>query len=334
MAAATEPTPSPRTISSEALLAHSRDVIVVLDARGRIAYANPAVSTFGYEVGEVLGRPVEDFIPADYAAAMAARFEELRRSDVEIEPMVHRLKDAAGAWRWVEASHADRLRDPDIRGIVITLRDVTQRVTAERALRESEARFRRLAHNAPDIIFRVIPGESGFDYLSPAVETLTGYPPQAFYDDPDLARRLIHPGDVAAVDVAESEEGTVTVRVRHKDGSWRWVQRRIVHVRDDDGTLIAVEGISRDITETREAEAAYAAAQQRFGSVIETMSDAVLIFGASGQLDYVNPAAVELFGVGEEELLTRRFGDEAWDLRGPDGDIVPLEDRPVHRVLT
>ncbi|MDX1621283.1 MAG: ATP-binding protein, partial [Nitriliruptorales bacterium] len=46
------------------------------------------------------------------------------------------------------------------------------------------------------------------------------------------------------------------------------------------------------------------------------------------------PAAVELFGVGEEELLTRRLGDEAWDMRGPDGDNVPHEDRQVHRVLT
>lgn len=320
-------------VSPQALLEHSRDVIVVLDARGTIVYANPAVAIFGYAPSDVVGSVVRDYIPLDYLDVMQQRFEELQRGD-DPAPMLHRLQDASGEWRWVEATHAYRLDDPDIRGIVVTLRDVTARVKAERLLRESEARFRRIAENAPDIIFRVVPGRPGFDYLSPAVEQLTGYPPQAFYDDPELSRRLIHPDDLAAVDVAIGEEGTSTVRVRHKDGTWRWVERRTVHVRDDQGKLVAVEGISRDMTEARQAEEAYRSVEERLGRVIETMSDAVLIFDAEGQLEYVNPSAVELFGVPREELLSRAFGDPDWDLRGTDGEVVPPEDRPVHRVLT
>ena len=334
MATAEQPSPRLR-VSPEALLQHSRDLIAVLDTDAVVTFVNPAVSMFGFSPEEVVGRHVSDFIPDDYLEAMQRRFEELRGSENgQLEPMVHRVKDAAGEWRWVEASHADRIGDPDIRGIVVTIRDVTDRIEAERALRESEERFRRLAENAPDIVFRVLPGEEGFDYLSPAVEEVIGYPPQAFYDNPELAREIIHPDDVPALDIGTVPEGTSVVRIRHKDGSWRWMERRTVHVRDEHGELIAAEGISRDITETRRAEERFRETRERLSRVIETMSDAVLIFDVVGNLEYVNPAAVELFDVSRVELLSRTFADPAWDLRDADGAEVPLEERPVHRALT
>lgn len=331
--AADEDVPSRPQVSPAALIEHSRDLIVVLDATAHITYVNPAVEMFGYQPEEVLGRSVKDFLPADYVDAMTERLQHLRRAGGELPPMRHRLRHADGTWRWVEASHADRLGDPVIRGIVVTIRDITERRRAEQALRESEARFRRLAENAPDIIFRVIPGRPGFDYLSPAVEQLTGYTAEEFYEDPELSRQLSHEGDTAAVDVDTAPEGTTTVRVRHRDGSWRWVERRTVHVTNEHGELVAVEGISRDVTEQRRAEEAYRLAQERFARVIETMGDAVLIFDTDGQLEYVNPAAEELFALPAEVMLERDYTDPAWDLRDAADRPVSLEQRPVHRVL-
>jgi hypothetical protein len=137
------------------------------------------------------------------------------------------------------------------------LRDEKRR--AEKALRESEQRFRRLAENAPDIIYRYrVHPERGFEYVSPAATGITGHTPDEFYADPDLALKLVHPDDRGRLEgfprAGEGLTQPVVVRVRRKDGSIVWVEQRNVAVHDESGALIAIEGIARDITERKRAE--------------------------------------------------------------------------------
>ena len=136
----------------------------------------------------------------------------------------------------------------------------TQLAREQAALRESESRFRRLAENMPDLIYRYrLAPARGFEYVSPAATAITGYTPDEHYADPDLGFKIVHPDDrplLAAASRGEfPRERPLTLRWVRKDGVVIWTEQRNVPVFDEAGQLIALEGIARDITARKQAEA-------------------------------------------------------------------------------
>ena len=73
-----------------------------------------------------------------------------------------------------------------ITGAAVIATDTTMRKQSEKALSEQEERFRRLAEDAPDFLYRMsLPGGK-YEYVNPASLTYTGYPPEEFYKKPGL----------------------------------------------------------------------------------------------------------------------------------------------------
>jgi len=130
---------------------------------------------------------------------------------------------------------------------------------AEEALRESEERYRTLMESVPAIIYRFSTKRGGRFY-SPQVETVFGYPLQAFYDNPMLWQDSIHSDDIDHVMNSfcdfdlDSEHGfDIEYRVRSRSGAWIWLNDRSVRrMRFDDEVVI--DGIAQDITERKRAE--------------------------------------------------------------------------------
>ena len=128
-----------------------------------------------------------------------------------------------------------------------------ERIQAEESLRAGEARFRRLAENAADIIYHYhFAPTPGFDYVSPASTAITGYTPADYYTDPELGLRLAHPADRPLLEATMRSTSAIgmplTVRLIRRDGRQIWTEQRISPVFDAAGQLVGVEGIVRDVT--------------------------------------------------------------------------------------
>ncbi|WP_129673748.1 PAS domain S-box protein [Candidatus Chloroploca sp. Khr17] len=135
--------------------------------------------------------------------------------------------------------------------------EITVRTRVEQALRESEERYRRLAENAPDIVYRVdLQPEPRITYISPAIKAITGYSLEEFYASPLLKSEILFPEDQVRLARRISNPtqliGPFELRGQHCDGSPLWFEVRNALVHDDHGTLVAIEGIARNITQRKQ----------------------------------------------------------------------------------
>lgn len=131
---------------------------------------------------------------------------------------------------------------------------------ANEARQVSESRFRLLSNKAQDVVFRLrFQPEPAVEYVSPAIETLAGFSPETFYRDTLMALRLVYPHDrIRVVQLLRHPEGFQTpleIRWRTRSGETIWVEQRTAGIFDDEGNLVALEGIARNITERKQAEA-------------------------------------------------------------------------------
>lgn len=135
-----------------------------------------------------------------------------------------------------------------------------QRQNAEKALKESETKYRIVADNTHDWEFWQNP-EGKMIYSSPSCRSLTGYEAQEFILDSGLFRRIIHPEDQGRYDrhISEARQsrasGALEYRVILPDGSVRWFDHVCQAVFDSTGHYQGRRGSNRDITERKRAEA-------------------------------------------------------------------------------
>jgi PAS domain S-box-containing protein len=164
----------------------------------------------------------------------------------------------AGATDYVIKEHIKRL-GPAVKNALRVKHINLEKMKAQQALIESENRFRRLAENADDLIYRYeLHPEQKFTYVSPSATKITGFTPDEHYTDPQLGYKLIHPDDrkILSDTVNKMSNGPSSVVLRwfKKDGIMIWIEQKNVPVFDDIGRLIAIEGIARDITLSKLSE--------------------------------------------------------------------------------
>lgn len=179
-----------------------------------------------------------------------------------------------------------------------------------KVLSDSEQRFRLLAENAQDLIYRYrLKPNPGFEYVSPSSITITGFDSEEYYKDPDFMFNLVHPDDRVKLKdlkllVGVSRE-PFFLRLLRKNGKYIWTEHRNVPVHDADGNIVGFEGIARDITERKEAEEIL----KRYRHLSEQARDMIVFFGRDGWIIDVNEAAAKSYGYDRREFLSMNIAD-------------------------
>ena len=133
--------------------------------------------------------------------------------------------------------------------------DITTMKEAEERIRVSEERFRLLAENAQDVIFRFIIKNNlplDFDYISPSVFEITGYTPDEIYRNKNIGLNMLIGDDLQHItnpEVMNKYNNKKFVRIKRKDGNFIWLETRLVVSQLLEDGCLSVEGVSRDVTD-------------------------------------------------------------------------------------
>ncbi len=249
-----------------ALIDYTSSVIYMRDADGRYLLVNREYERlFDLRREDIVGLTDHDLFPREVADAFRENDRQALAGGVPIQMEEHAPgDDGVRTYLTVKWPLIDEAGTPYAVAGIST--DITERSRAEAALRDSEERFRLLAEHAQDIIFRFRLGpEPAMEYLSRAVEAITGFAAEDFYADPGLIMSRVEPADRPAFERSwrTPRSGTISFRLRRRDGEVVWIEQRASAVAGADGGLAAVEGILRDVTERVAAEREHAELEQQ-----------------------------------------------------------------------
>ena len=242
-------------------MAKASEGIAILNAAGEVIYCNAArLKIYGYDsLEEILGKSWKIF----YEGAELQRFEQ------EVMPAL-----VQKGWYSTEAvgCRRDRSKVPiDVSltmlpdgEIICIVRDISERKQTEAALRESQRFTQQIAEASPNILYVYDLIEQKTIYANASIYQILGYTVEEIQGTgPWMKPTLMHPEDSLKIPdyLQQVETGTegdifeIEYRIRHKDGSWRWiVSRDTVFAKTPDGKLKQILGTGTDITESKQAE--------------------------------------------------------------------------------
>ena len=282
----------------------AQEAIWIVDSKANTTYVNQRLAEMlGYTTDELMGRSVFNFVD-DADRLEGSRYLERGRSGIkEQHDFRFRRKDGSELWTMVSTTPLFDSTGVFVGGLAMLI-DITERRRSEEALRQSEAKFRVLAQTIPSVIF--IFQDSKVVYANSYAEAHTGY------SEPELRSmdfwEMVHPDHRQMAKergLAQLRGETVPSRYElkliTKSGEERWVDFAAGPM-EFEGKR-AMLGTAFDITERKLAEEALHETENRFRTLAETASDAIITIDEAGSIAFVNPAAEKVFGYSQGEML-------------------------------
>ncbi len=280
-----------------AVLSISSEHILQLDSSTRIVFINDAFARFlATQANDLVGKNIEYSPLVTAFDDLFTAFLTRVRAGLDGTEWQGELGPAKGGIIF-SCRIAPTALDHGQKGVSIILDDITSKKRAEELLRESEERYRMLAEISSDLIY-LIGHDDRVEYVNGYAAEFLGKTPSEVIGKvrsslfpPETARhqeRMLQ--NVFATGNSAHSEGPLSVR-----GETRWFDHMLVPLKSPDGSVRAVLGISRDITERKRSEETLRSSEERYRRLLQRSFDAIVIH-KNGVISLANRVAAGLMG--------------------------------------
>jgi PAS domain S-box-containing protein len=287
------------------LIEISPDAIYVVDADGICVLGNRAGAELaGIPLNDLVGTPVTDtYLPQERHLFLerlskletdsTLRFErKFVRKNGEIVPVEVSVSAIRGGY------------------FQAILRDISERKRAEEALHEAHQNYVTLVNSLDGIVWEADAQTFAFSFVSPQAERMLGYPLTRWTTEPTFWKDHIHPEDREwassfCIDATRAKRPhDFEYRMLAADGRVVWLHDVVTVVVENDQP-VRLRGVMLEITEHKRAEAALKESEERYRVLVEFSPNSICVH-RDGELLYVNPAGVRLFGAKNRDELVGR----------------------------
>jgi PAS domain S-box-containing protein len=282
-----------------------------LDPRGRLILVganNAADKITGVDNQKLIGCTIEQAFPNLIETEIPKIFKSIAAGGKSWH--TNQLNYKGGEIEGAFEIHAFRTSPGKMVAMFI---DVAERVRAEKALRDSEERFRDIALSSSDWIWE-IDAAGRFTYVSEGVKDVIGYQPKELVgksmfdiissDERELIRELFV--------MASSRKQNITDWINwniSKDGALICIQSNGVPILAGDDKLLGYRGVNKDITGQKRSEERLRQSEERYRSLIESMEEGLLIISAEDVVIFSNQASSEIFGLPQDSIIGSDFNE-------------------------
>jgi PAS domain S-box-containing protein len=269
---------------------------------GRFLMVNfQSTRMLGYTSEELLGMSPRDIVPVEVMEKIRPKMaQQFFHDGFAVFESVYQRKD--GSTFPVEVSiHRFPYKGKDVALSIV--RDSTERKNAEKALRESEERFRSVIENIQDALYRADPG-GHITFASPSLAKFLDYASADELIGTDIARTFYSiPGEREKFLREIRKTGSVhnyPVSLRKPDGSIIEVETSSHLMYDESGGILGIEGVIRDVTERNRIEKSIKESEQQYRELFEHSVDIIYTLDFAGVFTSISPAAIHLGYVPED----------------------------------
>ena len=293
---------------------------------------------FGYTQDEMKTLPLDIALalihPEDASETQRVLAEAISGFADSAYKTEYRFKHKDGQYRWLRDQFRV-MRDEQGHPIALigSVGDITERKLIEKALRESEEKYRTVANFTYDWEAWHAPDGTCL-YISPSCERISGYKPEQFLSDPNLIIKITHPDDRARVtehfDLVThhcmGEDAQLDFRLITPAGEMRWISHHCTAVYGANGQCLGRRESNRDITKRKVVEHELQSQRDFANQILNTMGQGLTVTDVDGRFEFVNPAYARLFGCDAADLI----GKYPRDVTAPD-DRAFLEEQKALR---